>query len=701
MLKGSQSRVDHRRQDLYKKLGIFAAITVPVVAAGAFLITQSFAAAGPGYGGGSPGCNYTVSTCAGGSWTYYTTNQAQVTIPSFGSVPGGTIDSCHEAGGYWRFALEDNNGTQHGLWPINGGQSNGSLDFAVTNLTNPGTPPGVQMSNRTTFIGPALGTPLSYPVANGTRGAWDSVQAEFAKVVARGDNRGMQWGAVGGEGIAYSLAWFCAPPQWGTTLTSDSTINNQHRGKNNPIEAERGATVDFRHFLNRDPIADPGTGQYRIYETKYPAKDGKNPASSSMGSQNAPQVLNDGIFHGGANATLDGNYAHISFKIPDKAVNGSIWCQHIEFWAPNDLGGHTSDSARGYPTWDGSGTTRGEVCVKVVVPVHTPDSTVNHERGPVYVRPGEDFEFEHVIDVDRPELNDGMGIYEVGEETSHGATGQCIWDPKNNGSILTNANFANQPYDPATGKHNSNLDADHATVPCTAPAEDPEGATYCENINFWTSIDGNVPTAFDSNRSWGRSKPVCAIVRIPDLKIVKTASKTDLERDEEFTYQLTVTNTDEFIDTKGLIRVTDTLPEGIKLTGATSKDMDCTTDLPANSLTCDTEKVLDPKEGNQFTIEVAAQAVGIEGKNEFDNRAYVGGGGDPKCPVGNTNPECSDNAIVRIPEPPEPPKTGVVLGTQDGTANESNSVLIISGLVITVTGAISLGFVAKRHFARR
>jgi hypothetical protein len=411
-----------------------------------------------------------------------------------------------------------------------------------------------------------------------------------------------------------------------------------------------------------------------------------------MGTQGTDQALTASSFNGTA-SNINSGYATISFTIPEKAVNGSIWCQHIEFWAPNDLGGHQSTSTRGYPTWDGSASTRGEVCVKAVVPVHTPDSFINNERGPVYVRPGDDFEFEHYIDVDRPALNDGMGIYQIDEETDNGATGQCIWD-KNNGALLSNSTFLD---DPVAG-HNSNLDNNHATVPCTVPDEDPEGATYCENINFWTSIDGNIPVAFDNNHSWGRSKMVCAIVRIPDLKITKTASKTSLERDEEFTYTVVVTNTDELIDTKGLIRVTDDVPEGIQLLGATSSDMDCV--VKDNSFTCDTLEVLDPEEANNFTITVAAKAVGKDDLTSFTNYAFVGGGGDPTCPVGTQDPKCSDNAIVEIPPAVLPPKTGALSGTGEGT-HEDQSIFVAAGLVLTVGSISALGVIAKRRLAKK
>ena len=524
--------------------------------------------------------------------------------------------------------------------------------------------------------------------------------------------------------------------------TPDSFINGLHQGMTNPVEAERGVTVNFTHTLVRDQVLNPGTGQYRIVETKYPAKDGNLPASSSMTTQNTPQVLNSATFGGTLTATLASNYATIPFTIPSNAVNGSIWCQHIEFWAPNDNNTPPNDSTAnwGYPAWDGSSTTKGEVCVTAIVPVHTPDSFVDKtpdgqpdgERGPVYIRPGDDFEFEHRIDKDRPNLNGGLGIYEINEEVTNGGLAQCIWDPLNNGSIMSNANFASSP-NPFTPTHpdnnsstygNSRIDSDHTLVPCTSDPMDPENATYCQNINFWTSIDGNVPTAFDSNHSWGRSEYVCAIVRIPDLKIVKTTPKTDLEVDEEFEYEITVTNTDEFIDTAGLIRVTDSLPEGIAFSSLTetcetidpeeegeepeevcealppvvsSDEMDCEV-VGNSSFKCDTTNVLDPQEANSFTIKVRVKAVGMIGKTEFDNRAFVGGGGDRNCPVDNNNIECSDNIIVRIPSLPEPPKTGVVLGSSTpDSATRSNLSVIIGSAVVALFGIAFLGFQAAKR----
>ena len=773
MFKGSQSRVDQRRKDLYKRIGIIAAIALPVLAVGAFFGLQSQAAGGPGGGaaggsgggcqpddGSSPGY---YDTCTGAAWVWYETSSNSVNLGGGGSTAPTVVTNCATHGGYWLYNFVTHTDTNNP--PQNWKQVAGSIAIGRWNSTT--TYASVKLGGNMGWFGPS-DDPSSWatadgPLTDGAWGAWPEVyefysngRAIYDQAVADGMNYqqaeliGIPPYVVTGpssydtsQPLSWAsgshLSWFCAGDSLGTTITPDSFINGLHRGKNNPVEAPRGGTVTYTHQLTRDNTNDPGTGQYWIVETKYPANDGNNPASSSMGTQYNAVPLTDASFSG-TNSNINPSYATIPFTIPSDAVNGSIWCQHIEFWAPNDLGGHDSYATRGYPTWDGSSTTRGEVCATVVVPVHTPDSFVDKtpdgqpdgQRGIVYVRPGADFEFEHRIDKSRPDLDGGMGIYEINETTSNGALSQCIWDPLNNGSIMTNANFASSP-NPFTPTHpdynsstygNSRIDNDHTLVPCTSDPMDPDGAMYCQNINFWTSIDGNVPQAFDSNKHWGRSEYVCAVVQSPKLKIVKDASKYDLAVGEEFEYTITVTNTNKFIDTIGLIQVTDMLPDGIDFADFDEEDpeaiplvfsneMDCSIDPVATpieegeeepaprSFTCETFNVLDPNEANRFTITVRVKAVGFEDKTEFDNRSFVGGGGDRDCEVGTDLLECSDNVIVRIPKLPEPPKTGVVLGSSTpDSAAEYNYGIIISSAVVALAGMTILGFQAVKRSKR-
>ena len=216
-------------------LATFVSILGPVVLSSGLVQ----AAAGDGYGGGKPGCDYEVSTCAGGSWKWYSTTSNSVTIANYGSVQGGTITGCAAAGGYWRFALEDSGGVQRGLWP--------SGHSRKTGYTGPSAP--------VAWIGPADGTPS--PDGN-NRGAWDQVQMFFDQAVALGQNDGRWWG------YDSPLAWFCSAGSLGTPPPT----HGNNSGSGTPTPASGAVIIESRNVASDSTASNQNwTTEGNSYQT--------------------------------------------------------------------------------------------------------------------------------------------------------------------------------------------------------------------------------------------------------------------------------------------------------------------------------------------------------------------------------------------------------------------------------------------------
>jgi uncharacterized repeat protein (TIGR01451 family) len=153
----------------------------------------------------------------------------------------------------------------------------------------------------------------------------------------------------------------------------------------------------------------------------------------------------------------------------------------------------------------------------------------------------------------------------------------------------------------------------------------------------------------------------------PQLTVVKTASPNPFTVGQAASYTITVTNTGGS-PTSADITLTDTLPTGISLTGASGTGWTCS---GTTALSCTySGAALAPSASTVLTLNVSVAA----GTANGNNSATASGGGDPACPAASnctgvvTVPVATLAADLRIL------KTGPATATAGGTVNYTISV---------------------------
>lgn len=190
---------------------LFVGVMYSVKNVGAYVIS------GTEGGGGNSGCYKAqvesgkhsatrtfFDTCFGGTWMRYPADSDSITIPGAGSVVGGTVTGCKEAGFYYRLALLRFN-------------TNGSLN--ASDFTSTGEQVGLWQTYR--FVPQGGTTTYRYDTE---AYSWNNIKMKYEIAKQHGgDASGNSW---------EDISWFCWNDDWGDELidsdsyfTSTSTVS--------------------------------------------------------------------------------------------------------------------------------------------------------------------------------------------------------------------------------------------------------------------------------------------------------------------------------------------------------------------------------------------------------------------------------------------------------------------------------------------
>lgn len=164
---------------------------------GLFIVSGSVFANGEGGsvgGGGSTGCakpGWTMDTCYGATWRWYSTTSNTVTIKGKSAgheyASSGTISGCADAGGYWRYAMVAyNTGYYSDGTTYSAGDQVGMI--------------GIDANSSNTYDSEFFGGGMNYIGSN-----WDYVKQKYEEAQKH-------WPSVFVKGFAAgsNLSWFCA-----------------------------------------------------------------------------------------------------------------------------------------------------------------------------------------------------------------------------------------------------------------------------------------------------------------------------------------------------------------------------------------------------------------------------------------------------------------------------------------------------------
>lgn len=177
-------------------------------------------------GGKKPGSVF-WDTCFGGTWMRYPADSDSIVIPGQGSVKGGTVTGCKEAGFYYRLALLKFN-------------TNGSLNSE--DFTSTGQQVGLWQAHR--FIPEGGNTSYRY---DSNEYEWNNMKTRYELARANGgDANGNTWSEI---------SWFCWSDDWDdgslvsdAQFTSTSSVSADGSSSTSAKDGETSLYVDTEDY---------------------------------------------------------------------------------------------------------------------------------------------------------------------------------------------------------------------------------------------------------------------------------------------------------------------------------------------------------------------------------------------------------------------------------------------------------------------